>query len=200
MQWVGFTMENWQVALITLASVIILKVVAVLLVSGFRWNRITTAACVGWHSLATTGTAERLAKVVHGESEPAKPARSSEPIRLLALLQRDSRLVDLLLEDLSGCDDAQVGAGARGVLVKARTTMLEHLKLEPCLPGQENDKVTVPSGFAPGSITLTGQVTGNGPFQGILRHPGWKVTDCTLPEPLKGQDGWVIVPAEVEVG
>lgn len=197
---VGYTMEIWQVALITLALAITLKMVVVLVISGFRLDRISTAACVAWHSLATPGTAERLAKTVHAEPEAAKPARSTEPLRLLALLQREARLVDLLLEDLSGCDDAQVGAGVRGVLGKARAAMLEHLKLEPCLPGQENDKVTVPPGFAPGSITLTGQVAGNPPFQGILKHPGWKVKDYTLPEPLKGQDGWVIVPAEVEVG
>lgn len=193
-------MEIWQVVLLTVVAAATLKVVLVLLVSGFRLDRIRTSVCVSWHALATPGAAERLAKVVHQEPEPAKPARSTEPLRLLALLQRESRLVDLLLEDLSGCPDAQVGAGARGVLAKARAAMLEHVKLEPCLPGEENARVTVEPGFAPGSITLTGQVSGSPPFQGILRHPGWKVADYQLPEPLKGQDGWVLVPAEVEVG
>jgi len=193
-------MDAWQIVLITVAAIASLKVLVVLVLAGFRWNRVSTALCVAWHSLVTGGTAERLAKSVHEAPEAAKPARSVEPLRFLAILQRDSRLVDLLLEDLSGCDDAQVGSAVRPLLAKARACVLDHLKLEPCLPGQENDKVTVPAGFAPGSITLTGQVTGVPPFTGTLKHPGWRVADYTLPEPLKGADGWVIAPAEVEVG
>jgi len=190
-------MDAWQIILITVAAIAVFKVLAVVVLAGFRWNRVSTAICVAWHSLVTRGTAERLVKSVHEAPEAAK---SVEPLRLLAILQRDSRLVDLLLEDLSGCDDAQVGSAVRPLLAKARACVQHHLKLEPCLPGQENDKVVVPAGFAPGSITLTGQVTGAPPFTGTLKHPGWRVADYTLPEPLKGADGWVIAPAEVEVG
>lgn len=193
-------METWQVVLATLAGAVALKLAGVALISGFRWHRVATATCAAWHSLVSPGTAERLKCVIHTPPEPAKPARSTEPLRILALLQRESRLVDLLMEDLTGCDDAQIGAGVRGVLAKARATLREHVDMEPCLAGQENDRVTVPAGFEPGSIVLTGQVTGEPPFQGTLRHPGWRVKDFRLPEPLKGNDGWVIGPAEVEVG
>jgi len=193
-------METWQIVLATLAGAVTLKIAGVALISGFRWHRITTATCAAWHCLVSSGAAERMQCVIHMPAAPVKPERSTEPLRILALLQRESRLVDLLMEDLTGCDDAQLGAGVRDVLAKARKTLREHVELEACMAGLENDPITVPAGFAPGSIVLTGQVTGEPPFQGTLRHPGWRVKDFKLPEPLKGQDGWVIGPAEVEVG
>ena len=40
---------------------------------------------------------------------PAKPAKpSAEPLWLLAVLQRDGRLVDFLLENLEGYDNEQI--------------------------------------------------------------------------------------------
>src|SRR5262245_25088825 len=46
--------------------------------------------------------------------EPPKPVKpSGAPLRLLAVMQRESRLVDFLLDDLSGADDAQVAAAVR---------------------------------------------------------------------------------------
>ena len=77
--------------------------------------------------------------------EPAKPPRlASEPIRLLALLQREGRLLDFLLEDISAATDEQVGAGVREIHKKAQAVLKEHLTLEPVLRGEEGATVTVP--------------------------------------------------------
>src|SRR4051794_37026728 len=52
-------------------------------------------------------------------SAPAKPAAppkpALDPLQLLAILQREGRLVDFLMEDLQGIPDAQVGAAVREV-------------------------------------------------------------------------------------
>ncbi|MGH9309979.1 MAG: DUF2760 domain-containing protein, partial [Vicinamibacterales bacterium] len=47
---------------------------------------------------------------------PSAPAETPDrAVQLLGLLQRDGRLVDFLMEDLSAYDDGQVGAAVRDV-------------------------------------------------------------------------------------
>src|SRR5262249_54971860 len=46
-------------------------------------------------------------------AEPAKP--SGAPLRLLALLQREGRLLDFLMEDVQPYTDAQIGAAVRDI-------------------------------------------------------------------------------------
>src|SRR5262249_22505509 len=130
---------------------------------------------------------------------PEPPKRSAEPLRLLALLQREGRLLDFLLEDISGADDQQVGAGVKELHRQAQAALKEHLDLEPVLPRAEGDAVTVPPGFDPSAIRLVGNVTGQPPFKGNLRHHGWRVKDFRLNAPPKGADEFVVAPAEVEI-
>ena len=64
---------------------------------------------------------------------------------------------------------------------KAQEVLKEHLTLEPVLPQQEEEIVTVPAGFDPSAIRLTGNITGDPPFKGTLQHHGWRVKDYKLP-------------------
>jgi hypothetical protein len=43
-------------------------------------------------------------------------------------------------------------------------------------------------------------VTGKPPFAGTLAHRGWRVKQLKLNPPPAGQDEYVIMPAEVELG
>ncbi len=132
--------------------------------------------------------------------EPPKPAkRSAEPLRLLALLQREGRVLDFFLEDISAASDEQVGAGVRELHRKAQAALKEHLTLEPVLSQEEGATVEVPPGFDPSAVRLTGNVTGQPPFRGTLQHHGWRVKDYHLPAPPEGQDPFVIAPAEVDL-
>jgi hypothetical protein len=130
-------------------------------------------------------------------AEPPKP--SGEPLRLLALLQRDGRLLDFLMEDIQAYGDAQVGAGVRQIHADCRKVLQDHLALEPVLKEPEGSSVTVPVGFDPSAIRLTGNVTGQPPFTGALRHPGWRVRELRLTPPPAGQDPFVVQPAVVEL-
>src|SRR4029077_6144348 len=94
---------------------------------------------------------------------PPKP--SGVPLRLLALLQREGRLVDFLLEDIQAYPDAQIGAAVRDIHRQCRRLLNEHLVLEPVLPQAEGATVEVPPGFDPSAIQLTGNVTGQPPFR-----------------------------------
>jgi uncharacterized protein DUF2760 len=130
---------------------------------------------------------------------PPPPKRSAEPLRLLALLQREGRVLDFFLEDISGANDEQVGAGVRELHRKAQAALKEHLTLEPVLPQAEGETVEVKPGFDPSAVRLTGNVTGQPPFRGTLQHHGWRVKDYHLPAPPEGQDPFVIAPAEVDL-
>jgi hypothetical protein len=141
-----------------------------------------------------------LAARIEAALAPPKPPRpSGEPLRLLALLQREGRLLDFLLEDIQAATDEQIGAGVREIHRGCHKALAEHLVLEPVLQGQEGAEVEVPAGFNPSAIVLVGNVTGQPPFRGALRHPGWRVKEIKLAKPAEGQDEFVVQPAEVEL-
>ena len=118
---------------------------------------------------------------------------------MLALLQREGRLLDFLLEDIQSCADAQVGAAVRDIHRQCRAALKEHLALEPILSQEEGAAVEVPAGFDPSAIRVTGNVTGQPPFKGTLQHHGWRVKEIKLAAPPEGQDELVLMPAEVEL-
>jgi hypothetical protein len=131
------------------------------------------------------------------EALPPKP--SGVPLRLLALLQREGRLLDFLLEDIQSYPDDQIGAAVRDIHRQSQAALKEHLVLAPVLPQQEGAPVEVPVGFDPSAIRVTGNVTGQPPFRGTLLHHGWRVKELKLTPPPEGQDELVLHPAEVEV-
>jgi uncharacterized protein DUF2760 len=120
-------------------------------------------------------------------------------LALLALLQREGRLVDFLREPLDGFSDADIGAAARDVHRGCRKVLEQHLSLEAVMPGEEEAKVTVPKGFDPAEVRLIGEAKGEPPFKGTLRHHGWRVVEAKLPTLAEGVDRAVIAPAEVEL-
>lgn len=124
---------------------------------------------------------------------------SGEGVQLLAIFQREGRLVDFLQEDISRYSDAQVGAAVRTVHSGCRKVMKESLGIEPIRKEEEGASITIEKGFNPSVIRLTGHVFGEPPFNGILKHHGWRAQEVKLPGLPKGQDLTVIAPAEVEV-
>jgi hypothetical protein len=144
--------------------------------------------------------AEQVQKLLHPPPPPPGPVRpSGVPIRMLALLQRSGRFVDFVLENFEGAADSQIAAAIRDLHPKWQETVKKHLVLEPVLPQQEGNDVEVKAGFDPSAIQLTGNVAGNPPFKGVLRHPGWRVKEVHLQDLPKGQDDLVLMPAEVEI-
>lgn len=149
---------------------------------------------------------------VKAREDPAAAAKPAERPRvsaaqqhrdgalaLLALLQREGRLVDFLREPLDRFSDADIGAAARDVHRGCRKVLEQHLSLEPVMPGSEEARVEVPRGFDPAEIRLIGEARGEPPYRGTLRHHGWRVVDARLPALADGIDRAVIAPAEVEL-
>ncbi len=149
--------------------------------------------------------AKAEAKAAPKKTAPAKPKKQLSQhhrdgsLAMLALLQREGRLVDFLQEDIESYEDADIGAAVRDIHRGCKKVLGDHLTLEAVMPGEEEDKVTVPEGFDPGEVKLVGAVSGEPPFRGILRHHGWRVTDASLPS-LSGEiDRKILAPAQVEV-
>ena len=63
----------------------------------------------------------------------------------------------------------------------------------------EESAITIPAGFDPRSTTLTGNVTGEPPFEGQILHRGWRVTRFNLPTLTETEDASVLAPAEIEI-
>jgi hypothetical protein len=139
------------------------------------------------------------------ESEPAPEATrpptdaGDRAVQLLALLQRDGRLIDFISEEIAPYSDAQVGAAARNVHESCRHVLERYVTLEPIIDSEEGRPVTVPQEMDPATTKLIGNVTGTPPFQGVLRHRGWQATQVRLPPLAEGVGRSVVAPAEVEI-
>lgn len=156
---------------------------------------------------STLATAERPrpAEAPVPPPAPAPPPRelplSTGALQLLGILQREARLVDFLMEDLSSYSDAQVGAAARAVQQGSRQALLRHIGLEPVIDGVEGSYVRLePGAVDPSAVRFLGKITGQGTAEGgLLRHRGWRACRVELPAPEAGQVPAVIAPAEIEV-
>jgi hypothetical protein len=120
-------------------------------------------------------------------------------LALLALLQREGRLVDFLRETLDTYSDEDIGTAVRDIHRGCKKVIEEHFVLEAVMPGEEDTRVKVPAGFDPGEVRLIGKISGEPPFTGTLRHHGWRVTEVKLPTLTEGVDRRVLAPAEVEI-
>ncbi|HEU4532789.1 MAG TPA: DUF2760 domain-containing protein [Polyangiaceae bacterium] len=127
------------------------------------------------------------------------PAPSEAALQLLALLQREGRFIDFLEEDIAGFGDEQVGGVARVVHEGCRKALREHVALEAVRAEDEGARVRLESGFDAGKVKLVGNVQGAGPFEGVLRHRGWRAREVRLPTLVRGADARLLAPAEVEL-
>jgi hypothetical protein len=123
--------------------------------------------------------------------------KGEQALFLLAMLQREGRLIDFCEEDLAGFSDAQIGAAARTVHSGCRKALREVLGLKPIRSESEGGAIDVPGGFDPRSIRLTGSIQGNPPFRGVLKHHGWRVVEMRMP--AGAGDPTILAPAEVEL-
>jgi hypothetical protein len=120
-------------------------------------------------------------------------------LQLLALLQRESRFVDFLQEDIAAYSDAEVGGAARLLHGGARKVLTDTFDLEVVRTEAEGSRLTLPAGFDAAAVRVTGNVVGQPPFTGTLQHKGWRATAVRLPALTAGHDTRVIAPAEVEL-
>ena len=134
------------------------------------------------------------------EPPPVLPVETADrAVQMLAILQRDGRLVDFLTEDISPYSDAQIGAAVRDLHQSCKQTLERYLTLEPIIASEEGQPVTVQEAIDPAAIKLIGNVIGKPPLRGLLRHRGWRVSAINLPPLPEATGRSVVAPAEVEI-
>jgi hypothetical protein len=181
--------------------------------------RLWLAFILPWKVLFDAMFAARVRRLQLGEKEPERaapaeaiaPAEPVEPevtetepdatpaLQLLAIMQREGRFIDFLQEDVSGFDDADIGAAARVVHEGCKRGLTDYFELAPVRSEAEGDQVVLEPGFDASRARVTGNVVGEPPFRGRLAHHGWVATRVRLPRLTEGHDPRVIAPAEVEL-
>ena len=130
--------------------------------------------------------------------QPA-PARS-DAISLLAALQREARLLDIVNESLEDYTDSQVGAAARDVLRDTGKIIERMFGLTPLTEAEDGSQLETPASFDPAEFRLTGNVAGEAPFRGVVAHHGWKATRCEVPKwSGKKSAAMIVAPVELEI-
>jgi hypothetical protein len=135
----------------------------------------------------------------------AAPAKAAAPavrtsdgaLQMLAVLQRDSRLVDFLMEDIASYSDDQVGAAVRELHDQCRDSLTRYIALEPVIDGVEGAYAKAPADAR--AVKFVGNVPAAPPPGGTLRHKGWRAAKVDLPALAPKQDAAIIAPAEIEI-
>lgn len=141
----------------------------------------------------------REAAAPKAPATPAMAVRTSDgALQLLGILQRDSRLVDFLMEDISGYSDDQVGTAVRELHDQCRDSLARYVSLQPVIDGVEGTFAKAPTAD-PNLVKFVGNVPAKPPSGGLLRHKGWKASKIDLPPLSIKQDPSVIAPAEIEI-
>lgn len=133
------------------------------------------------------------------QAAPPPERVHASALLLLSGLQREGRLLDFLQQDVAAFSDEEVGAAARVVHVGCRKLLEQYFEFEPATKQSEGASMTVPKDFDPGRIRLTGNVAGQPPYRGTLKHHGWVARQVRLPTLSETIDPRIIAPAEVEL-
>lgn len=164
-----------------------------------------------WKTLTDKKIAEAVALALDGEPlvpalpeskpapAPAKPTAPSQSpaITLLAALQRDARLLDLVFENLDAYQDAQIGAAARPCLKQCRESLERLVPMQRVIEGEENTVVDIPADAAATRVRWVDDAAGG--TRGRLVHAGWCAKSVELPVWSGPKaDANVVAPAQVQ--
>lgn len=154
--------------------------------------------------LGDAALAGKLVQLINKPEPIIEAPKAAEKVHasslfVLSVLQQDGRLIDFLQQDVAGFSDEEVGAAARVVHGGCRKALQRLITPARIMKEDEGAIVTVPEGFDSNRIRLTGNVTGQPPFKGTLKHHGWVGTDLKFPTLAENMDYRVLAPAEVEL-
>ena len=113
--------ETMQVVLFTLAAAVAVKLLVALLLSGGDFGRVALSIrSGGLRILSSADVAAKVQKLLTPPPpEPVKP--SGKAVRLFAVLQREGRLLDFLLEDIQALPNGRVGTASAIFTASAST-------------------------------------------------------------------------------
>ena len=152
--------------------------------------------------LQELGLVRRASGTTKAAASAAAPAPVARPadgaLQILSIMQRDSRLLDFLMEDLTSYSDDQIGAAVRELHDQCRDSVSRYITLQPVIDGVEGTFAQAPS-KDPGIVKFVGNVPATPPGGGTLRHKGWRAAKVDLPALPPKQDSTILAPAEIEI-
>lgn len=124
------------------------------------------------------------------------PPKRSDALTLISSLQREARLLDLIMEPLDQFEDAQIGAAAREVLRDSRKTLERMFAIAPVANVEEGDSLEIPESPSPSKYRLVGSATAR---KGLVTHRGWQATKIEIPKWTgMSSEALMLAPIEVE--
>lgn len=126
-------------------------------------------------------------------------AMEAGAVLVLSLLQSEGRFVDFLQQDLTGFEDAEIGAVARVVHRGCGKVLHDYLHVEAIRSEPEGQRVRLAPGFDSSLVKLTGNLGGGQNVEGVLRHKGWRASEVRLPQLTDRRGAYVLAPAEIEL-
>lgn len=122
-----------------------------------------------------------------------------QTLAFLGALQEKGRLVDFLMDDIGGHDDAAVGAAARVVYHGCRDALLKMVSIEPVASESEGSAVELERGRLD-EYQLIGSAAEGQTGTGTLAHKGWRGREFKFPKvDATRTTPPVIAPAKVDV-
>ena len=152
--------------------------------------------------------ASKPAAAAAAPAEAAKAIESAKAsdgaVQILAILQREARLIDFLEEDIGPYTDEQVGAAVRDIHKNSRAALERLVTLKPVVDGVEGTNTNLASAGLDAKDTTRLRIVGKVPADGkvdsgLLRHRGWRVEKIDLPATPMGKKAAILAPAEIEV-
>ena len=125
-------MDNMLIGLATGVAVTLLLVGVVVFARAGSLGRASWGLTVAGRANIDPGFAAKVNELMGAPAQPAvstagspkpPPKPSGAPVRLLAVLQAEARLIDFLLEDIATFPDAQVGQAVREIHRKAQAAL-----------------------------------------------------------------------------
>ena len=116
----------------------------------------------------------------------------------LVLLQREGRFVDFIKENIDPFEDAQIGAAVRQIHSGCKKVLEENFYIKPLFNKAEGENILLDEEFDPTEIKMSGNVPDKAPYNGELRHKGWKSDKVKLPKRTGKININVVYPAEIE--
>jgi len=155
-----------------------------------------------FHGTVSDVVLERLGLTRRGAAPPPPPSPAVRvtdgALQILSILQRDSRLVDFIMEDIAPYSDEQVGAAVRELHDQCKESLNRYLQLQPVIDGVEGT-YTKTTTVDPVAVKFIGNVPAGTPSGGTLRHKGWRAAKIDLPPLAPKQETSIIAPAEIEI-
>lgn len=208
------TFDFWHVCLAATVLALMVLLIGLLLAILLTKNRQKQVETTPINSFQPTPAPapEPSVKIIEKIIEVEKPIPTATPepvilkeytpdaaLQVLALLQKEARFIDFIMEDITTYNDADVGNAARVVHQGCNKAIKEHFSLATIRAEKEGSNITLAEDFDASEVRLTGHIVGSGPFTGTLVHKGWQVTDIRLPKLTQNHNTNIVAAAEIEL-